>query len=718
MAHTMLEVLKNYNILKPNIPDMIDLDDELMENIELIPQGIPALYEYSARFARDRRAKKMVNVFINLAARHRGCLLVIPLVPLAFVVVYVSRPMISSVLSSVLESTGRITEGTAPKPHPPSYTTKATQTCAPIPEPSAESDSELETATFTVAEMLWLKSITTDLLRNEEISKIRQADMLTAIGDMEEENESLRDEVTRLEMKIQDLENQHALDENNQRRLFNERESYRLGGKDFKEKWEKLQKEYNDLEDDRDESGVMVEKLRDELKDMTIQRDELKKANGMLKIENEELEGKAVIDKDAATEYEEACEDLNNEVSRQTRELEEAAQKISQQEEALQEAAKETADLKAQLAAVSEGNWEGLNDFESGLGTEKPKELGSAVQTTGSQVDVKKDTSKPNTQPMTIEQSKVEIRALKKELDELKNVHNASDPSRDTRRGAVFEQSQGLNDNNVEEGAPLRRIQSAPLWLPLPHHDDGLDSLFEGSDYGDDDDHDDDAGELPHHDDGLDSLFEGSEYVDDDDHDDDAGDGSHQDSNDDDEDDHVSGDDHVNGSDQYQNDENDHISGDDNREGSGQDENNDDVDDRRDGGDQEIALKVYETQQDQVGNTTPLPENIPLPDTPRNDGQVPIVPEPSPRRVSPNLNVAAPAFAPAHHPTRPVPFRAMGPEDTKNAHVKEINVGLKRLTWAEKSGKPDLVEGKEEVPVAEELIGKMVSRLPTRVRSI
>ena len=37
-----------------------------------------------------------------------------------------------------------------------------------------------EIVTFTVAEMMWMKNITTELLRNQE-SKIRQPDMLTAI---------------------------------------------------------------------------------------------------------------------------------------------------------------------------------------------------------------------------------------------------------------------------------------------------------------------------------------------------------------------------------------------------------------------------------------------------------------------------------------------------------------------------------------------------------
>ena len=630
MAQTMVaELLRQYHILAPNTTSMIDFDDELLQDLEIIPQGIPALYEYSARFARDHgRAKKLVNAFLNLTGRHRGRLLDVRFLPLMCVLAYLSRPMISSVLSSVLEKTGRFPQGTAPRPRHSSYVTKATQTCAPDSDPSATSDSAQGTVTFTVAEMLWMKSITTDLLGNQEKSKIRQADMLTAIGDKEDENESLRDEVTRLEMKIQDLEKQQALDQNNQRRLYNERETYRLGGKDLKEKWETLQKEYNNLEDDRDE---------------------LKKANELLKIENEQLETNAAIDKDAATEYEETCEDLNNDVSRQVRELETAA--------------KEIADLKAQLAAVSVISWEGLDDFESGLGTEEPKELESAVQATGSQVGLKEDTSKPISQPMTVEQSKVQIRKLKKELDELETVHKTPEPSPDTWRGAVFEQPQGLSDNNAEEGAPLRRIQSAPLWLPRPYHGDTFDPLFD----------------IP-----------------------DNGDGHEQDENDGDEDDHDSGDNNGSRSDQHDN----------------HDDNGDDEDDGRDGGAEKIALEAYQTRQDHVGDTTTRPEGIPLPDTPPNDEQIPIIPEPSPRRVSPKLNVAAPAFVPSHHRTRPIPFRAMGPEDTKNPHVKEINQGLKRQSWIEKSGKPDFVEGYEGVAVAEEVIGKIVSRLPTRTRTI
>lgn len=131
--------------------------------------------------------------------------------------------MIKSVLSSILESTGQVTEGTAPRPLHLDYITKATQTCGPNPDPSVGSDSEQETVTFPVAEMMWLKNLATDLLANDNEAKIRQSDMLTAIGDVEDENRELKDEVTRLEKKITDdtahfeariraLEDQHAID--------------------------------------------------------------------------------------------------------------------------------------------------------------------------------------------------------------------------------------------------------------------------------------------------------------------------------------------------------------------------------------------------------------------------------------------------------------------------------------------------------------------------
>ena len=311
-------------------------------------------------------------------------------------------------------------------------------------------------------------------------------------------------------------------------------------------------------------------------------------------------------------------------------------------------------------------NWEGLDDFESSLETEEPKEEESAVQATGSQVGVEEDTSKPNIQPKTVEQREAEIRKLKKELDELQAVHRSCD----TWRGAIFEQPEGLNDNNVDEGAPLRRIQSAPLWLPLSHHGDTFDPLYDVSEYGDDDDHDDDAGD--------EDRDEGQ---------------SDQDAK------HDSGDDNGNGSDQDENDD-------------------DDDDDGRDGGAEKVAVDAHQTPEDHSADTTPLSEDTPSPDTPLNDGQIPVDPEASPRQALFNLNVAAPDFVPTTHPTRPVPCKAMGPEEAKNAHIKKLNEELKRRVWMEKSGKPDLVEDKEGVAAADDVLGKMISLLPTRVRVV
>ena len=52
-------------------------------------------------------------------------------------------------------------------------------------------------------------------------------------------------------------------------------------------------------------------------------------------------------------------------------------------EERAARARNETADLRAQLAAVSGVSWRGaLDDFESGMEAEKPKEEWSAIQGT------------------------------------------------------------------------------------------------------------------------------------------------------------------------------------------------------------------------------------------------------------------------------------------------------------------------------------------------
>ena len=687
MAQNMLaEVLRHYHVIAPT--NAAESNHDLMQELELVPQGIPALYAYSERHVRDHgAAKELMNAFINFSRRHRGRLLDFRLLPIVCVLAYLSRPMITSALSSILESIGQDTEGTASKPPHPSYMSRATQTCGPDPNPSVESDLEPELVTFTVAEIMWLKNLATDLLANEDKAKIRQSDMLTAIGDLEDENEELKDEVTRLKKKITDdtahfeariraLENQHTEDKDNEQKFCDERGKYRRECKDLKKELEKLQKEYNDLEDDRDDCrervedlGVMAEQLKDDFEGMKTQRDDLKKANDLLVIDKEEAEAKAALDRDAVQDLEDICEDLDKEDNRQKRELQEAEKVISRQKRELQEAAKETADLKAQLAAVSAIRWEGLNDFESDPETKETKEEKSAAHATGSQDSAEEKTFKPSSQPKTVEQSEAEIRRSK-ELDELMAVHNTLEPSRDTWRGAIFKLPEGLKENNVEEGAPLRRIQSAPLWLPLSHHGDNFDPLYDVSDYGDDDDHHDDVGDEDH----------------------DKGQ-SDQDDKDD------SGDDNGNGSDPDENDD-------------------DDEDDGLDLGAEKVDIYENQPRQDPVADRTPLSEDTPSPDSALNNGQMRIVPDPSPRQASFNLNVGAPEFVPTMRPPRPVSSRAMGPDDAKNAHIKKLNEELKRREWMEKSGKPDLVEDKEGVAVAEDVVGKIISRLPTRVRAI
>ena len=54
-----------------------------------------------------------------------------------------------------------------------------------------------------------------------------------------------------------------------------------------------------------------------------------------------------------------------------------------------------------------------------------------------------------------------------------------------------------LTNVNAPHPAPLRRVRSASLWLPPPHHGDTFDPLYDVSDYGDDKDEDREDFELP-----------------------------------------------------------------------------------------------------------------------------------------------------------------------------------------------------------------------------
>ena len=96
-----------------------------------------------------------------------------------------------------------------------------------------------------------------------------------------------------------------------------------------------------------------------------------------------------------------------------------------------------------------------------------------------------------------IENLKAEIDRLQAALTDSNAPHHGPDTERDEAAATEptevqgeswqtyrfpFEQPQA---SRTAELAPLRRVQSASLWLPLPHHGDTFDHLYDVSDYGD-----------------------------------------------------------------------------------------------------------------------------------------------------------------------------------------------------------------------------------------
>ena len=67
-------------------PDTTEPKHNLMQEFELIPQGIPALYAHSERYAKENSlAKASMDGFVNFSRRYRGRLLHIRSLPRACV---------------------------------------------------------------------------------------------------------------------------------------------------------------------------------------------------------------------------------------------------------------------------------------------------------------------------------------------------------------------------------------------------------------------------------------------------------------------------------------------------------------------------------------------------------------------------------------------------------------------------------------------------------
>lgn len=248
----------------------------------------------------------------------------------------------------------------------------------------------------------------------------------------------------------------------------------------------------------------------------------------------------------------------------------------------------------------------------------------------------------------------------------------------------------------ADEGAPLRRVNSAPLWLPLPHHGDTFDPLYDVSDYGDDD-RDDEA-------DGEDGGEDQGHHDDKPDPGNNDGDGPNEDDKDD-----------------------DHNPA-----------------DERNGGADKVADNADLAQENHESNLPGLSEDSPSSELPQNDGQRPAdmpMLQPSPERAAFHLNGSASEFVPSVRPKRPLPpilphhqayvpsqqednssgpdhcstspprehtpaLKAAGPGKAKNEHIRKLNKEVKRLEWRRESGMPNFVEDEEGVAASDDVLGK------------
>ena len=525
---------------------------------------------------------------------------------------------------------------------------------------------------------------------------------------------------------LERLQTQLSVEQANYRFIFTKKEIFRQGGKKLKEELEKLQAQYNELEDSRDALRETCETMEKQADVQAFQalRDQAASDNTHNERRIQALETELGFERTRRVEAEDTARQLQER-------LDQLDNMHGAEEMAQEEKAQEIADLKAEcdrLAAEleeSDERYDGLN-------------------------------------------------AARNENAETADA-DVEDSGRANETAIFFRRPQ-----EQKIGAPLRRVQSAPLWLPLPHHGDNFDPMYDVSDYGvydrdgrkdrDDEDHGDKDRTNKDGDNDREDRDGDDDRTDDQGHDDDK----HGSGNENDRDDNNGEQDR--GEDQgLQGGKHDSGYGDD--DGPGEDDKNDDddPDDGRNGGADKVAADADPAEEDHVANPPGLAEDTTLPELALNHEQrladLP-VPESSPRQTSFSMNGSASEFVPSVRPKRPVPpilphhqayiasqqgssssdsdpgpvsplpeFQsslqgsvynqppfpemhnsavsqhhehpehtpapeASGSEKAKNAHVQKLNEEFKRLEWRRKSGMPDLIEDKEGVPIPDDVLGK------------
>lgn len=370
MAQKVLtEILKYYEIIPPVVQNAA-ISRLLQESGHDIPEGIPALLAFSERHANgDILKKSMTNAF---SGYYGGIIPELRLIAAACGLLYLSRSLIAPRLSYVWEELSQDMHDVI------------------VGRPLADDGA---TVSMTVTELKELNRFADVIQARLDNAMTVQGDILTRNCELEDEVESLEEDVQKSRKQVRDdaassnarieaLEQHIEIEQDGKESIWTERERYRIGGKKYKKDLDDLQAEYNKLEDEYQELKERTERAQGIFDDLTTERDclqtkvgqletdkeglesslaqklaehqaeqeksaGLETANEFLKIDIEALQSEVRDHEEAAKEYQDICGGLEGEMKEQKRQL-----KAVREENAGFGA--EIAALKAQLQAKEE----------------------------------------------------------------------------------------------------------------------------------------------------------------------------------------------------------------------------------------------------------------------------------------------------------------------------------------------------------------------------
>ena len=457
-----------------------------------------------------------------------------------------------------------------------------------------------------------------------------ELDENTRLGDIPEEAECGAVQVER-------LQNQLRVEQASYSAVFKKKEIFRHGGLKLKKQFEDLQADYNLLEDVRDSYKETLEALEEQTDVKAVKA----------------LHAKMDSDKE---HYECRIDALETQLKVERNGREEA-ERVSRELSSHQEELEECLDM-----AISAND--GLEAATMDLDTLHDPSHRAREEPVYVRFEDDEEVKK-----LMAEQAR-----LTAEREQMDRDH---EEEMNARRGTATEGEswqtyqfafQPTQGTTLQERIPHRRTQSAPLWLPPPHHGDTFDPLYDVSDYGDDDRDSEDGDKGRDEESRDDRVREGGSGND-------GGDGARE-------------------------------------EDSGDD---DDLDDSRDGGADKVAADAGLVQEHHITelpvereDTLSLGSHIDHSKLPAD----PPTPEPSPPSI---MNASATEFVPSVRSGQSLlpitsgqmpSFKAAEPGRARNPHIQKLNQEVERREWRRMRGMPESAEGREGDVILDDTLGK------------